>query len=160
MSHNGSLRNSLLESVAALRRGLALYSVIAWRILYATLLTWARPDLPYSVLLALDVWQAIDSAIHKTPTPPATPPTLRRAICWIAQLCGFLGRTSDREPGAQILWRGLQRLSDLTRMYLVFSPHAETWVMIRTLVRGVVTAGPAGNPPQWVLRSATPQSGQ
>jgi transposase-like protein/transposase Tn5 family protein len=111
-----------LESVDALRRGLALYSVIAWRILYATLLARAAPDLPCTVLLAVNEWRALYCAIHKTPTPPATPPTLRQAVRWIARLGGFLGRASDGEPGAQVLWRGLQRLADLALMFDVFSP--------------------------------------
>jgi hypothetical protein len=111
-----------LESVAALRRGLALYSVIAWRILYATLLARTAPELPCTVLLALEEWQALYCAIHKTPTPPASPPTLRQAVRWIAQLGGFLGRKSDGEPGVQVLWRGFQRLPDLTLMYQVMSP--------------------------------------
>jgi len=45
-----------------------------------------------------------------------------QAVRWIAQLGGFLGRTSDGEPGVQVLWRGLQRLPDLTLMFEVFSP--------------------------------------
>jgi Transposase DNA-binding/Transposase Tn5 dimerisation domain len=111
-----------LESVEALRRGLALFSVLAWRILYATLLARTAPELPCTVLLALEEWQALYCAIHKTPTPPATPPTLRQAVRWIAQLGGFLGRKSDGEPGAQVLWRGFQRLPDLTLMFAVMHP--------------------------------------
>jgi Transposase DNA-binding/Transposase Tn5 dimerisation domain len=111
-----------LESVEALRRSLALFSVIAWRILYATLLARTAPELPCTVLLALEEWQALYCAIHKTPTPPVTPPTLRQAVRWIAQLGGFLGRKSDGEPGAQVLWRGFQRLPDLTLMFAVMSP--------------------------------------
>jgi Transposase DNA-binding/Transposase Tn5 dimerisation domain len=111
-----------LESLDALRRGLALYSVIAWRILYATLLARSAPDLPCSVLLEAAEWQALYCAIHKTPTPPATPPSLHQAVRWIAQLGGFIGRAGDGEPGAQVLWRGFQRLHDLTLMFHVFSP--------------------------------------
>ena len=79
-----------------------------------------------AMLLAVAEWQALYCAIHKTPTPPATPPTLRQAVRWIAQLGGFLGRTSDGEPGVQVLWRGFQRLHDLTLMFEVFSPLPRT----------------------------------
>jgi len=72
-----------------------------------------------AMLLAVAEWQALYCAIHKTPTPPATPPTLRQAVRWIAQLGGFLGRTSDGEPGVQVLWRGLQRLPDLSTTVVV-----------------------------------------
>ena len=117
-----ALESRQLESVEALRRGLALYSVIAWRILYATVLARTAPELPCTVLLAVEEWQALYCAIHKTPTPPASPPTLHQAVRWLAQLGGFLGRTSDGEPGAQVLWRGFQRLPDLTLMFQVMSP--------------------------------------
>ena len=113
-----------LESLAALQRGLALFSVIAWRLLYASLLARAVPDLPCTVLLETVEWQALYCAIHQTPTPPRRPPTLHQAVRWIAQLGGFLGRKSDGEPGATVLWRGLQRLADLTLMFQVFTPAA------------------------------------
>jgi len=34
-------------------------------------------------------------------------------------LGGFLGRKSDGEPGTETIWRGLQRLDDVTEMYAV-----------------------------------------
>ncbi|MBS1270836.1 MAG: hypothetical protein MAG794_01804 [Gammaproteobacteria bacterium] len=51
------------------------------------------------------------------PTLPPRPPTLYEAMRMVAALGGFLGRKGDGEPGAQTLWRGLQRLDDLTDMY-------------------------------------------
>lgn len=51
---------------------------------------------------------------HQQPTPPEQPPTLRQALRWIAQLGGFLARRGDGEPGLQSLWRGWQRLTDMT----------------------------------------------
>jgi hypothetical protein len=39
----------------------------------------------------------------------------------VASLGGFLGRKGDGEPGTQTLWLGLQRLDDITAMYLVFT---------------------------------------
>ena len=68
-----------LESGECLQRCLPLYSIIAWRILYATLLSRALPELSCTVLLALEEWQALYCAIHHTPTPPPTPPTLQQA---------------------------------------------------------------------------------
>jgi hypothetical protein len=111
-----------LETADRLRRCLTLYSVIAWRILYATLLARAAPDLPCTILLDPDEWQALFCIIHRTPTPPATPPTLRQAVRWIAQLGGFLARTSDGEPGPITLWRGFQHLADHTTMYRLMRP--------------------------------------
>ena len=112
-----------LESAARLQRCLTLFSVIAWRIVYATLLSRTLPELPCTVLLALEEWQALYCATHHTATPSATPPTLHEAVQWIARLGGFLGRPGDGEPGVTVLWRGFQHLADLTRMYtLLRSP--------------------------------------
>jgi hypothetical protein len=111
-----------LETADRLRRCLTLYSVIAWRVLYATLLARVVPDLPCTALLDPDEWQALSCIIQRTPTPPATPPTLRQAVRWIAQLGGFLARASDGEPGPITLWRGLQHLADHTAMYRLMRP--------------------------------------
>ena len=111
-----------LASAENLRRGLALYSVIAWRVLYATLLARAVPDLACSILLEAAEWQALYCAIHATTTPPDQPPSLGDAVRWLAHLGGYMGRRHDGPPGSAVLWRGLQRLVDLTLMYHVFSP--------------------------------------
>jgi len=111
-----------LESADRLQRCLPLYSVLAWRLLYATLLSRTLPELPCTVLLALEEWQALYCAIHHTPTPPPTPPTLRQAVRWLARLGGFLERRGDGEPGVTVLWKGFQHLADLTTMYCIMRP--------------------------------------
>jgi len=111
-----------LASIENLQRGVALYSVIAWRVLYATLLARVMPNLPCTVLLEANEWQALYCATHKTPTPPALAPPLGEAVRWLAHLGGYMGRRRDGLPGPEVLWRGLQRLVDLTIMYQVFSP--------------------------------------
>jgi len=108
-----------LQKAERLRRALALYSVLAWRILYATMLARAVPEVPCSLLLEPDEWQALYCAIHRVPTPPAEPPTLGQAVAWIAQLGGFVGRRRCDRPGAEVMWRGFQHLSDLTTMYCI-----------------------------------------
>ena len=47
---------------------------------------------------------------------------LRQAVRWIAQLGGFLGRKSDREPGVKTLWRGWMRLIDITATWSILRP--------------------------------------
>jgi hypothetical protein len=110
-----------LASGERLQRCLTWYSVIAWRIFYATMLARAVPDMPCSVLLDLDEWQALYCAIHQCPTPPEEPPSLVQAVHWMAQLGGFVGRRRD-QPGTETLWRGLQHLMDLTKMYRIMRP--------------------------------------
>ncbi len=102
-----------------LQRCLTLYSVIAWRVFYATMLARAVPDMPCDVLLEIDEWQALYCAIHHCPTPPESPPSLGEAVRWIAQLGGFVGRRRQDQPGAETVWRGFQHLTDLTTMYRI-----------------------------------------
>jgi Transposase Tn5 dimerisation domain len=111
-----------LETAERLRRCLALYSVLAWRILYATMLARSVPEAPCSVLLDPEEWQALYCAIHRVPQPPSEPPSLAQVVRWIAQLGGFVGRRRRDHPGPEVLWRGFQHLSDLTTMYCIMRP--------------------------------------
>jgi hypothetical protein len=103
-----------------LQRYLALDAVVAWRVLYLTMLGRDQPDLPCTVILETHEWQALFCFLHHTHQPPQTPPSLRDATHWIAQLGGFLGRKSDGSPGPMSIWRGLQRLSDIAAAWLAF----------------------------------------
>ncbi|MBF6613648.1 MAG: hypothetical protein IVW55_11020 [Chloroflexi bacterium] len=48
-----------LASEARLERALAVYSVIAWRLIYATMLARAIPDAPCTLLLEQEEWEAL-----------------------------------------------------------------------------------------------------
>lgn len=115
-----------LEVAERLIRCLALYSVIAWRILYATMLSRAAPDVPCTVLLSEHEWQGLYCRIHRVALAPSKPPTLRQAVRWIAQLGGFLGRKRDGEPGVTVLWKGFQHLVDIAAMYRIMHPPSPT----------------------------------
>jgi hypothetical protein len=115
-----------LESFERLRRLLTVYAVIAWRILFATMLARLVPNMACTAILNDDEWQALYCRIHHNPVPPATPPPLRQAIRWIAQLGGFLGRASDGEPGTQTLWQGFQQLIPMTEMYRIIKQPLST----------------------------------
>jgi len=108
-----------LESAERLIRCLTLYSVIAWRILYATMLARATPNVACTVLLDDDEWQGLYCRIYRVSLAPPKPPTLRQAVRWIAQLGGFQGRKGDGEPGVTVLWKGFQHLVDVAAMYRI-----------------------------------------
>jgi cytochrome c oxidase subunit IV len=102
-----------LETAERLRRCLAVYALIAWRVLFLTMQSREVTNMPCDILLELEEWQALYCYIHNTKTPPTQPPTLEAATRMIARLGGFLGRKGDGHPGATTIWRGLQRLQDI-----------------------------------------------
>lgn len=112
-----------LETFDRLARMLTVYAVVAWRILYATMLARIVPDMSCTAILNEDEWQALYCRIHYRPTPPATAPPLRQAVRWIATLGGFIGRASDGEPGTQTLWKGFHELIASTEMYRIMKQH-------------------------------------
>jgi hypothetical protein len=113
-----------LETAARLIRCLTLYSVIAWRIVYATMLARAVPDAPCTVLLDDAEWQGLYCSIHRVAIAPSKPPRLHQAVRWIATLGGFQGRKGDGEPGVTVMWNGFQRLVDIADMYRIMHPDA------------------------------------
>jgi hypothetical protein len=95
---------------------LAIDLVVAWRIVHLVKLGREVPDVPCTIYFEEMQWQALVACTQRAsaaPALPPQPPTLREAIRMVAQLGGFLGRKGDGEPGAQTLWRGLQRLDDI-----------------------------------------------
>lgn len=111
-----------LEKADRIKRALATYCIVAWRLLWLTYESRKNPDRPCDEILESHEWQSLYCVIHKTPTPPQTPPTLRQTVRWIAQLGGFLGRKSDGEPGVKTTWRGLIRLHDISDTWKILHP--------------------------------------
>lgn len=113
-----------LDTAERLERALALYAVIAWRLLWLLYTARRTPAASAAPALSRAEWQTLWCVQHEQPTPPPEPPTLREAVRWIAQLGGFLGRTRDGEPGVKTLWRGWQRLTDMTTTFVLLHPSA------------------------------------
>ena len=110
-----------LGAARRLENCLAIDMVVAWRVLQ--LKQQAREEPEASCTLYFDDAQC--EVLTALPgRTQSSVPTLREGIRLIAMLGGFLARKSDGEPGAQTLWRGLQRLDDvvlgftLARAYL------------------------------------------
>lgn len=104
-----------LESADRIERALAIYNVVAWRLLYMTYVARVAPELPCTAVLEEDEWKALYLVSTKGKHPlPKEPPTVREAVRKIAMLGGFLGRKGDGEPGVQSLWTGFRRLMDFT----------------------------------------------
>lgn len=109
-----------LGAARRLENCLAIDMVVAWRIHHLTWLGRETPDVPCTVFFDDTEWKALVGFINQTPVVQSTPPTLRQAMIMVATLGGFLNRKSDGEPGTDTIWRGLQRLDDITKAYIAF----------------------------------------
>jgi hypothetical protein len=113
------VESCLLQTAQRLQNYIALMCIVAWRLHWLTYINRNEPDLPCIHILTYVEWQALYMRINKTTQFPTTPPTVRQAVRWIAQLGGFLGRKSDGEPGITTIWRGWQRLQDLAATWYI-----------------------------------------
>ena len=100
-----------LELSDRLERAIAFFLIVAWRVLFLTMLGRTCPDLPCDAVFATEEWRMV-YIVAKRRKPPSKPPTLNEIIRLVASFGGFLNRKRDGEPGPKTLWIGLQRVRD------------------------------------------------
>lgn len=113
-----------LETKARLENCLALYNIIAWRVLYLTYLNRTSPDLPCTAVLDDAEWKAVWCVVKKQPLPKSLP-TLSEMLKLITELGGYNNRATELPPGPQPLWVGLRRMLDFATAWLNFGPEAQ-----------------------------------
>lgn len=107
-----------LQTAERLKRYLALFSVIAWRIFWLVHISRADPKAPAEVALTQTEIGTIQSLKRfKDSLPLNTALTVKKALLAIACLGGYLNRKNDPPPGPTVVWRGWQRLSSMAELY-------------------------------------------
>lgn len=101
---------------------IAVYSIIAWRVMALCRLGRECPDLSCEALFETSEWKAVYLIVEKKPLPDR-PPTLNQFIRMVALLGGYVPRKCT-EPGTQTLWIGLQRMHDFANCYEAFGPNS------------------------------------
>jgi hypothetical protein len=91
---------------------IAVYMVVAWRILYSTFIGRTSPQLSCALLFDIDEWQAVYATIKKA-KPPKEPPNLDEFMKMVATLGGYRGRKGDGPPGMKVVWIGMQAMHRL-----------------------------------------------
>ena len=99
------------ESFSRIANCLALYMIVAWRILYVTMVGRHCPDMSSDLIFDEREWKAV-YAITQRKKPPKVAPKLNVLNKMIASLGGHLGRKHDSDPGPQAMWVGIQRMRD------------------------------------------------
>ncbi len=114
------IENRQFETLDRLLNCLAVYSIIAWKIMYLCHLGRECPDLDCEIIFEPSEWKSVYMTVRQQ-DPPSTPPSLNEMIRIIASLGGYVIRRST-QPGTQTLWFGLQRVHDLSTAWETFGP--------------------------------------
>jgi hypothetical protein len=98
-----------LKEPERLKPALALYMIVAWRLLYLTQLGRECPELPCDAVFEEAEWKSLVVIAQGHPAL-AKKPTLGEMILLIAQQGGYRGCKNDGPPGPQVMWLGLRCL--------------------------------------------------
>jgi len=98
-----------LSTMERIERLLAIYMIIAWRILHAVTLGEACPNLPCDVVFDTEEWQTAWAVSYRQKPPMEVPP-LQEMVRLIAKFGGFLGRKCDGSPGPKAIWEGIEKV--------------------------------------------------
>jgi len=123
-----------LETSARLLPCLMLYKIVAWRVLYLTVLGRECPELPSDMLFTADEWKPVWKITSEEPIP-RNAPNLRTFLSLLAQLGGRNGRRKDGPPGPQSLWIGIRRMTDFAIAWRAFGPDNHTTSPIKRKTR-------------------------
>jgi hypothetical protein len=114
-----------LETTERFEACLAMYMIVAWRVLYVLMVGRAYPEVRCDRVLSEAEWKSVYQIVTNRPLP-AQPPTLGEILPLVAQLGGYLGRKNDGPPGPKTLWIGLQRMRDFAIAWTRFGPPPTT----------------------------------
>jgi hypothetical protein len=112
-----------LETADRIKPCLALYQIVAWRVLYATMLGRECPELSCEVLFSSAEWKAVWTVQKQEPLPKQAP-TLGVFLKLVGALGGHTGQPGDGPLGPKRLWIGLQRTTDFGHAWRLFGPEA------------------------------------
>ena len=107
--------DSRLRTAARLANQIAMMCIVAWRVLWLTMLNRTDPELPATLVLTEVEILLLDRLV-----PPADDShrgTVGDVLNRLARLGGYLNRSHDGPPGHTVLWRGLTRLADIQLGY-------------------------------------------
>ena len=88
-------------------------SIVAWRILWITLVSRISPNTSCRFFLNEVEWKILYSIYNKNKPLPKHPPNISQCTKWISMLGGFLARKNDNKPGIIYIWRGLKKFTNI-----------------------------------------------
>lgn len=116
-----NIENLQQRTAERLQKLILVYSIISVRILGMTYLARQCPEEPCTMFLEEEEWKVLYCIANRTFTISQTVPTIKDAVSYLAKLGGFLGRKGDGEPGAKVIWKGLNELNTVLKHYKYLS---------------------------------------
>ena len=111
-----------LESFENFVKAIAIYSIVAWRLLWLLYSGREAQQLPATVAFEDIEIGILKKLAKKTKTPISEIMTIREAILLVSKMGGFLGRKGDGDPGVKVLWQGITKLSVLVEFQDLLIP--------------------------------------
>jgi hypothetical protein len=103
--------DSKLRTAERLANLIAMMCILAWRVMWLTMVNRTSPDLPARLVFTDTEIKLLD---HLVPMKDgARKNTVGQFLIRLAKLGGYLARTRDAPPGNMVLWRGMARLTDI-----------------------------------------------
>jgi hypothetical protein len=103
--------DSKLRSAERLANLIAMMCILAWRVLWLTMVNRVSGDLP-AKLVFTDIEMKLLDRLTLT-KGGSRKKTVGRFLTLLARLGGYLNRKQDLPPGNMVLWRGMARLTDI-----------------------------------------------
>lgn len=101
-----------LQEEKRLERALAVYSIVAWKLLWITYMAREHPKEAYTRILSKEEWQVL-CRVCAGKRKQMEKSTIQEAVRMLAKLGGFLGRHGDNQPGIKTLCIGIRRFTDI-----------------------------------------------
>jgi hypothetical protein len=111
------IQDRRLDEAKTLEACLAIDLVVAWRIYWLTMMGRERPETPCTQVLSKEEWRVL--SLWATGNMVDKTPSAQQAARWIGKLGGWFSRGKEDNPGTTCMCRGLARLPDIVRGYLL-----------------------------------------
>ncbi|MBX3356609.1 MAG: IS4 family transposase [Phycisphaeraceae bacterium] len=103
--------DSRLRTAERLVNLIAIMCILAWRVLWLTMMNRASPDLPVKLVFTNSEINLLERLVPVN--DGSRKKTVGNFLTRLARLGGYLNRARDAPPGNMVLWRGMARLTDI-----------------------------------------------
>jgi Transposase Tn5 dimerisation domain len=125
LKSGGQVEKLQLETADRIQPCLAMYLIVAWRVLYATMLGRECPELSCEVIFSAAEWKSVWTGQTQEPLPKQAP-SLGVFLKVVGELAGHTGQKWDGPLGPKRLWIGLQRTTDFGHAWRLFGPEVRS----------------------------------